>query len=216
MSRRARIETGMVLVRRGDPVMRALIRTCPPLTNLRLQRNRFAMLVHSILSQQISIHAARAIRSRLVELAGPGGITPGRVSELAIDELRGVGISRSKAESLHDLAAKTLNGEVRLDRAGRLADTAIIEDLVQVRGIGVWTAQMFLIFSLGRLDVFPHADYGIRAAIRNLYGMDDLPDRATSEEIARAWEPYRTIGTWYLWRSHELRAIGVGKASGGI
>lgn len=189
-----------------------LVANCPPLTELRLQRNRFGMLVQSILSQQISIHAARAIRSRLVDLAGPAGLTPERLQELGIEELRGIGISRSKALSIHDLAAKSARGEIALARAGRMSDSAVIEDLIQVRGIGVWTAQMFLIFSLGRLDVFPEADYGVRSAIRKLYGMEELPNRPASESIAERWAPYRTIGTWYLWRSHELTR----KTSGGV
>ncbi len=205
MSRQNEIETGTARILKNDPVIGELVRNCPPLTDLRLQRNRFGMLVHSILSQQISIHAARAIRSRLVELAGPAGLTPERLKELGIEELRTIGISRSKALSIHDLAEKTARGRISLARAGRMSDSAVIEDLVQVRGIGVWTAQMFLIFSLGRLDVFPEADYGVRSAIRKLYGMEELPGRSVSESIAERWAPYRTIGTWYLWRSHELK-----------
>jgi DNA-3-methyladenine glycosylase II len=216
VSRRNEIEAGTAWVRRKDPVMRKLVRNCPPFTGLRLQRNRFGMLVHSILSQQISIHAARAIRSRLVDLAGPAGLTPERLKGLGIEELRSIGISRSKARSIQDLADKAAREEIALARAGRMSDSAVIEDLVQVRGIGVWTAQMFLIFSLGRLDVFPEADYGVRSAIRNLYGMEELPNRSASEPIAERWAPYRTIGTWYLWRSHERESIRGKRASGGV
>jgi len=184
----ARIQPGLAQIRRNDPVMRTLIRCCPPLTSLRLQPNRFGMLVHSILSQQISVHAARAIRTR----------------RLDPDELREVGVSRVKAGYLKDLAEKVSSGEVRLNQIGRRNDDSIIRELTSVKGIGVWTAQMFLIFSLGRIDVFPHDDYGVRAAIRKLYSLDDLPDKATSERIAEPWRPYATIATWYLWRSREL------------
>jgi DNA-3-methyladenine glycosylase II len=195
-----------------DPVMRPLVAECPPLTSLRLQSNRFRALINSILSQQISIHTARAIRLRLTELAGPEGLTESRVKQLSPDQLQSVGISRPKAKYLNDLADHVQSGRLRLNQIGRSSDSGVIEQLTAVKGIGVWTAQMFLIFSLGRLNVFPHDDYGIRAAIGNLYGLGKLPDKKTSSRIAEQWGPYRTIGTWYCWRSHELR----GKKGGGI
>ena len=102
---------------------------------------------------------------------------------------------------MHDLAAKVSGGAVRLHRAQRMPDDEVIAELIQVKGIGVWTAQMFLIFSLGRMDVFPHDDLGVRMAIRNLYGLDDLPDKPRSLSIAQPWRPYATIAAWYCWRS---------------
>ena len=200
----ARIQSGIAQIRRNDPVMRTLIRRCPPLTSLKLQPNRFGMLVHSILSQQISVHAARAIRTRLTDLVGANGLTAERIAAADTDELREIGVSRVKAGYLKDLAEKVSSGEVRLNQIGRRNDDSVIRELTCVKGIGVWTAQMFLIFSLGRIDVFPHDDYGVRAAIRKLYSLDDLPDKAISERIAEPWRPYATVATWYLWRSHEL------------
>jgi DNA-3-methyladenine glycosylase II len=190
-------------LRRKDPVMRRLIDVVGPFT-LKARRDRFRMLVRSIISQQISGKAARSIGQRLEALVAPAKITPHALAALSIDELRSVGVSPQKASYLHDLAAKVDSGVVRLSRAGRLPDDEVIAELVQVKGIGVWTAQMFLMFSLGRLDVFPHEDLGIRTALRNLYSLPDLPDRETSHQIATPWRPYATIASWYLWRSHEV------------
>lgn len=127
------------------------------------------------------------------------------MATLTEPQLRSVGLSRQKASYLLDLAQKTLNGTVRLDRMGRLRDEAVIEMLTQVKGIGRWTAEMFLIFSLGRLDVLPVDDLGVRAAIKDLYALDDLPDKQTCIEIAAPWRPYATIGSWYCWRSLDLK-----------
>ncbi len=200
-----KILDGTAHVSAADPIMRRLASECPHLTSLRLQTNRFRALVNSILSQQISIHAARATRLRLMELAGPRGLTERTIRQLSLEQLRAVGISRPKATYLKDLADQILSGRLRLNQIGRSSDSAVIEQLTAVKGIGVWTAQMFLIFSLGRLDVFPHGDYAIRAAIQNLYGLVELPDKLTSSGIAEPWRPYRTIATWYCWRSHELK-----------
>lgn len=198
------IEDGVRHLRQVDPVMARLIRDCAPLTELRLQRDRFLALSHSILSQQISVHAARSVKRRLREHLGGSPITPEAIAGLDVEELRAIGISRQKASYLIDLADKVLAGEVALRTIGRLDDARVIRELTRVRGIGVWTAQMFLIFSLGRLDVFPHDDYGVRAAIGKLYRLGTLPDRATSLTIAEPWRPYATVASWYCWRSLEL------------
>ena len=118
--------------------------------------------------------------------------------------LRSVGLSSQKTSYVLDLTQKALDGTLALPTIGRCSDEEVIERLVQVRGIGRWTAQMFLIFSLGRLDVFPEDDLGVRSAIRNLYGLSDLPDKATSRQIAAPWKPYATVASWYCWRSLEL------------
>jgi DNA-3-methyladenine glycosylase II len=190
-------------LRKRDPTLRRLIDAVGPFT-LKVRRDRFGMLARSIISQQISGSAARSIGKRLEQLVAPGAVTPHALASLTIAELRSVGVSPQKAGYLHDLAAKVDSGAVHLDRAGRMSDDEVIAELVQVKGVGVWTAQMFLMFSLGRLDVFPHDDLGIRSALRKLYGLAELPDRATSLEIAQPWRPYATIASWYCWRSHEL------------
>ncbi len=176
-------------LRAADPVMKAMIDAVGPYT-LRFERDRFAMLVRSIVSQQISTIAARAIRKRLMDLVGPDGLTPGNLARFDTDELRSVGLSSQKASYVADLATKVNDGTVDLRRIGRLSDQAVVESLTQVKGIGRWTAQMFLIFSLGRPDVFPHDDLGVRTAIRDRYGLDDLPDKTTSHSIAAPWRPY--------------------------
>ena len=142
------------------------------------------MLVRSIISQQISTGAARSIRGRLQELAGPEGLKAGNLARFTADQLRSVGLSPQKASYLADLAGKVNDGTVELRQIGRLPDERVVEQLTQVKGIGRWTAQMFLIFSLGRLDVFPHDDLGVRTAIRNRYRLADLPDKATAFAIA--------------------------------
>ncbi len=191
-------------LRKHDPVMRRLIDVVGPF-NLKVRRDRFGMLVRSIISQQISGKAARSIGKRLELLVAPEKMTPHTLAARTIAELRSAGVSPQKASYLHDLAAHVDSGAVRLSRLGRMTDSDVIAELVQVKGIGVWTAQMFLMFSLGRLDVFPHDDLGIRSALRNMYGLAELPDRETSHEIAKPWRPYATIASWYCWRSLEVK-----------
>ncbi len=173
------IETARSHLRTSDPVMKAIIDAVGPYT-LRFERDRFAMLVRSIVSQQISTSAARAIRHRLQELAGPAGLTAANLARFSLD------------------------GTVDLRRISRLRDEKVVEQLTQVKGIGRWTAQMFLIFSLGRPDVFPHDDLAVRTAIRDRYGLADLPDKATSLAIATPWRPYASVASWYCWRSLDL------------
>jgi len=190
-------------LRAADPVMREVIRRVGP-CHIRLERDRFRMLVRSILSQQISTSAARAIRLRFEALMHPEQPTPQNVARLTVDELRGVGVSSQKATYLLDLAGRASQGTIRLRDIGRLSDEKAIAELTEVKGIGRWTAQMFLMFSLGRLDVFPHDDLGVRSAIRNLYGLDELPDKSRSHEIAAPWRPYASVASWYCWRSMDL------------
>lgn len=190
-------------LRKTDPVIRRLIDVVGPFT-LRVDRDRFKMLVRSIISQQISGKAAQSIRKRLESLVAPETISPHNLAALTPEQLRSAGVSPQKAGYLHDLAAKVDSGIVRLDRIARMSDEDAIVELVQVKGIGVWTAQMCLMFSMGRLDVFPHDDLGIRSALKNLYGLAVLPDKEASLEIARPWRPYATIASWYCWRSHDI------------
>ena len=187
-----------------DPVLAKVIEQVGPVT-LKPQRDRFKLLVRSIISQQISTAAARTIRQRLEAHLGPRGVTPERLRTLSIDELRPLGFSRQKASYLLDLAEKCQAGVVQLHRLGRLDDETIIDQLTEVKGIGRWSAQMFLIFSLGRLDVFPHDDLGVRMAIRDLYGFRALPGKAECLPIGERWRPYASLGSWYCWRFLDLR-----------
>jgi DNA-3-methyladenine glycosylase II len=190
-------------LRKCDPVMRQMIDEVGPFT-LRPERNRFWMLVRSIISQQISVSAARSIRRRLEEFVAPDGVTPESLLRFDSDELRSVGLSPQKATYVLDLAQKLDNGTVQLRTIGRRTDEGVIDELTQVKGIGRWTAQMFLIFALGRFDVFPLDDLGVRIAIRDRYDLDDLPDKDASLEIAASWRPYSSVASWYCWRSLDL------------
>jgi len=190
-------------LKRRDPVLRPVINAVGPVT-LKLERDRFRMLVRSITSQQISVHAARSIWNRLEALTAETGMTADALADLPVEQLRSAGLSGQKAAYVHDLSAKVSGGNVRLNRIARMTDDDVIAELIQVKGIGVWTAQMFLMFSLGRLDVFPHDDLGIRSALKRLYGLGELPDKVSSHRIAERWRPYATIACWYCWRSHEL------------
>ena len=199
-----RIREAIHHLQQVDPVLGSLIAKAGPFT-LKLNRDRFGMLVRSILSQQISTKAARSIRLRLDELLKPGKVAPDAVAGVTDEQLRSVGLSGQKVRYLRDLTERTLDGRLRLDRIGRLPDEEAIEHLIQVKGIGRWTAQMFLMFSLGRLDVFPHDDLGVRSSIRDLYGLSELPDKQRSHAIAEPWAPYRTVASWYCWRLIDVK-----------
>jgi DNA-3-methyladenine glycosylase II len=199
----AEIERGVKHLRRADPVLREVIRQAGPFA-IKLKRDRFQALVFSILSQQISGKAALAIRKKFLDYVGPEGMTPQFICRLTVADLRTVGLSRQKASYILDLAQRVHDGTLPLERLARLSNDEVIEALIAVKGIGVWTAQMFLIFSLGRLDVMPHGDYGVRSAIQKLYGLEELPDRQTCHRIAEPWRPYESIAAWYCWRSLEF------------
>ena len=201
-TRAQQAEAAIRHLRKSDPVIAAVIKRVGPFT-LKPDRDRFRMLMRSIVSQQISTKAARSIRGRLEALVEPETPTAQNLAVLSVEQLRSAGLSAQKASYMHDLAEKVAGGQVKLNTIGRLSDEAVIDELTQIRGIGRWTAQMFLIFSLGRWDVFPHDDLGVRAAIRRLYGLDDLPDKATSHAIAEPWRPFATVASWYCWRSLE-------------
>jgi DNA-3-methyladenine glycosylase II len=187
-------------LRAVDPVMKGIIDAVGPFT-LGLERDRFRMLVCSIVSQQISGSAAASIIRRLQKLAGPKGLKATNLARFSPEELRSAGVSPQKASYITDLVQKVNDGTVNLPQIGRLSDERIVEHLIQVKGIGRWTAQMFLIFSLGRLDVFPHDDLGVRTAIRDNYGLAELPDKPTALAIAAPWRPYATVASWYCWQS---------------
>ncbi|HXY35236.1 MAG TPA: DNA-3-methyladenine glycosylase [Planctomycetaceae bacterium] len=191
-------------LRASDPVMGQIIASVGPF-GLKPMRNRFHALVRSIISQQISSKAAASIRQKLETIVEPyGGMTPESLLHLSTAQMRKAGLSPQKQAYLRELARRVHKREVRLERLHHLSDEDVIAELIQVKGIGRWTAQMFLIFTLGRADVFPHDDLGVRAAIKRFYGLDELPDKETSHRIAAAWRPYATVASWYCWRSLSL------------
>jgi DNA-3-methyladenine glycosylase II len=184
---------------RRDKVMKGLIRTVGRCT-LQVDANQFAVLARSIVSQQISTKAARAISGRLLTALGRSGLKPAAVLKLDDETMRAAGLSANKQRSLRDLAEKCVSGEVPLKKLAGLSDEDVIEKLIPVRGIGRWTAEMFLIFSLGRLDVFPIGDYGLRAGVQRHYELDDMPTKAQLDTIGDSWRPFRSVATWYIWR----------------
>lgn len=201
--REAHVTAAVAHLRKVDRRLKWLIERAGPFT-LKVDRDRYAMLVRSILSQQISTKAARAIRLKLE--AAVGGLTPTAINAAPETTLRSAGLSNQKVTYLRDLTQHVLDGRLELQRLHRLDDEAVIEQLIAVKGIGRWTAQMFLMFSLGRLDVFPHDDLGIRSSLRELYGLSDLPTKVQSLEIAAPWRPYSTIASWYVWRLSDLKS----------
>jgi DNA-3-methyladenine glycosylase II len=177
-----------------------LIRAVGPCT-LRLEPNRFAALARSIISQQISTKAAHAIRGRVEAAMNGKGLSAAGILGLSDAEMRAAGLSASKMKSLRDLAERVAGGLVRLRTIHKLGDEEVIEELIPIRGIGRWTAQMFLIFSLGRSDILPVDDLGFRAAVRDCWCLSELPGKDHLTDLAEPWRPYRSIAVWYLWRS---------------
>ncbi|MGH2458493.1 MAG: DNA-3-methyladenine glycosylase family protein [Chloroflexota bacterium] len=184
-----------------DPVLGQIIAEVGP-PALERRENFFGSLVGSIVGQQLSVKAAAAIRRRIDGLMPDGaGPTPEGILARTPDELRAAGLSRPKVAYVLDFAAKVRDGTIDLGALAGLDDEAIVRELIQVKGIGRWTVEMFLIFALNRLDVLPVADLGFRAALKRNYGLDHLPKPAEIQQIAESWAPYRTLGTWYMWRS---------------
>ncbi len=168
------------------------------------REDHYGALVRSITGQQLSVLAARAIYGRLTDRFGGRPPTPQEILADEPEELRAAaGLSRAKVSYLRSLAEHVLSGELELARLDDLPDEEVIAELVAVKGLGLWTAQMFLMFHLDRPDVLPTGDLGIRRAIERAYGLDGLPDPATMERIAEPWRPYRTLACRYLWRSLE-------------
>jgi DNA-3-methyladenine glycosylase II len=190
------------LLLRRDPVLAALIRKHGPCGLAAAQRaDHFSALVRAIVGQQLSTKAATTIHRRLVELLGDGAATPEGLAALTDSQLRSVGVSRQKSAYLRDLCGKVASGEVRLDALARMTDDEVIEDLTKIKGVGRWTAEMFLMFRLHRPDVLPVGDLGIVNAVKNVYKLRKKPSADRLTKIGEPWRPYRSVACWYLWRS---------------
>jgi 3-methyladenine DNA glycosylase/8-oxoguanine DNA glycosylase len=186
---------------RRDPRLKNLMTTVGPCRLKPDCGDPFRLLVRSVVSQMISTKAAAAVFAKVEAAMGKRGLTPAGVMALTEADLRAAGLSGAKVRSLRALAAGTLSDELPLDRLDELTDDEIMAHLLPVPGIGIWTVEMFLIFGLGRLDVLPVRDLGLRAGVRDTYGLAELPSFAELEERAEIWRPYRTVATWYFWRS---------------
>lgn len=185
-----------------DPVLASLIGQIGPLTQ-QLEDDPFESLASAIVAQQLSDAAAATIWRRVVTLLGEVG--PERILATPAEDLRGAGLSRSKTAFITDLAERTLDGRLDLTRLATLGDDEVVDALVTVKGIGRWTAEMFLIFCLGRPDVLAVDDGALRATVGWLYGIDGGADREHVAAIGEAWRPYRTAASLYLWRGLALR-----------
>lgn len=190
-------------LRRADPVLADVIRRVGPCRfEARNSGTHFEALARAIVYQQLSGSAAATIHGRLTAVLGE--MTPESVLTAADPSLRAAGLSRQKVGYLRDLAGRVGSGELDLRRVHELPDDDIIAAVCSVKGIGRWTAHMFLMFRLGRLDVLPELDLGVRKAVQREYRMRKLPSTERLVKLGRQWAPYRTIAAWYLWRSLEV------------
>jgi len=192
-------------LREADPVMAGLIERHSEVVRRDLERERpgdaYGTLVRSIVGQQLSTKAAATIYGRVLELFAEHTPTPKQLLEAEPDELRAAGLSRAKVAYLRDLAQHVEDGALELHRLPELPDEEVAAQLTAIKGLGQWTAEMFLMFHLGRPDVLPVGDQGIRRAIQVEYGLRKLPDAKRMQKIARPWRPYRTLASLYLWSS---------------
>jgi DNA-3-methyladenine glycosylase II len=193
-------------LRASDPVLARLIDSIGPLGESRDGRpdrdDNYGALLRAIVGQQLSVYAARAIYGRLLTRYGGRPPTPAEIIADEPDELRAAaGLSHAKVNYLRSLAEHVISGQLELEKLDALSDEEVIAELVAVKGLGLWTAHMFLMFHLERADVLPVGDLGIRRAIELAYGLDSLPKPAQMEAIAEPWRPHRTLACRYLWRS---------------
>jgi DNA-3-methyladenine glycosylase II len=197
--------TPMAALADADPVMAGLIARMGPMSIEKRRRGRpgdsYGVLVRAIVGQQLSAKAAATIFERVRALYDGEVPTPEQLLETDEESLRGAGLSGRKVEYLRDLAGHVVSGELEVERLGDLTDEMVIEEITAVRGLGVWTAHMFLIFHLEREDVLPVGDLGIRNAIKAEYGLDEPPTPQEMERMAEPWRPHRTLACLYLWES---------------
>jgi DNA-3-methyladenine glycosylase II len=197
-------------LRKADPVMRQVIDEVGPLGDFFAGRptDHYSMLVRSIVGQQLSTRAANAIYGRLTDRFGGHAPTPEEVLADDPDELRtAAGLSHAKVKYLRSLAEHVVDGSLQLDRLQNLSDEEVTAELVAVKGIGDWSADMFLMFHLRRPDVLPAGDLGIRRAVMVRYGLPEMPKPAEVIEIGERWRPYRTLACIYLWRSLHVTPV---------
>jgi DNA-3-methyladenine glycosylase II len=203
-----KIQQGADHLAHVDPILKKVINDAP-LPGIAPHKKYYQKLVESIISQQLSVKAADTISKRFVALFPGDFPTPEEILEQDIELFRSVGLSRQKASYIRDLAEKVINGTVKFDHLDTLSNQEVIDELVQVKGVGVWTVHMFLMFCMGRLDVLPTGDLGIRNGIQKLYGLSERPLDAEIEAIARQnnWHPYESLASWYIWHSLDNKPI---------
>jgi len=198
------IRNGINHLNKTDPVLGRIISQSHP-CDIKRRKNYYLALVRSIISQQLSVKAAASIYTRFDAHFGEK-VAPEEVAATPVEILRAFGLSSAKVTYVKDLSEKIISNELSFKNFSRKSDDEIISELTKVKGIGVWTAHMFLIFTMGRLDVLPVGDLGIKNAIRKNYRLKKLPDESKVAAISakRNWKPYQSIASWYLWMSLEL------------
>jgi DNA-3-methyladenine glycosylase II len=189
-------------LKKSDAVLASVIARVGP-CQVAYREPTFEALARSIVFQQLSTKAARTIYGRLEEAAG-GKLTPEAIQNLSVAEMRRCGLSKQKVGYIRDLAEHALSGKVDFEKLPAMSDEEVVVALTDIKGVGVWTAHMFLIFALRRPNVLPVGDLGVRTAIQRLYGKRRLPTPAQMEKLAESWHPYCSFAAWYLWRSLEF------------
>jgi DNA-3-methyladenine glycosylase II len=192
-------------LKKSDPILAAIIEkvgTC----RMEFGPPEFYSLAEAIVYQQLNGKAAATIFKRLAALAGEP-LTPEGILKLTDAQLRSVGLSKQKSSYLKDMAARASRGELDFSRLPEMTDDEVIKHLTQVKGVGVWTAHMFLMFTLKRPNVLPTGDYGIQMAIKKHYKKRKMPKPEVMAKIAKSWEPYRSVACWYLWRSLDIKTM---------
>jgi DNA-3-methyladenine glycosylase II len=195
----------ILALRSTDPVLGGLIDAVGAY-RIRYLEPDFEALVKSIVYQQLSGKAAATIFGRLREAAGDGRLEPGSVLRLTPAGMRSIGLSKQKIAYIRDIASHTQAGVTNFEAMRRMKDDDVMQALTSLKGVGAWTAHMFLIFALRRKDVLPVGDLGIRVAVQKAYGLEEMPKPAEVEALGEKWRPYRTVASWYLWRSLEPNA----------
>ncbi len=195
------IEKAIKLLSKNDTIMSRIIKkndTC----NLKPHRNFFKELIHSIIGQQLSVKAANAIINRFMSFFNYK-LLPERILETPHEELRSLGLSNAKARYVKDLSQKIVDKVINIKKLNKKSNEEVITELTKVTGIGIWTSHMFLIFTLGRLNILPYSDLGIRKAVMFNYGFEILPTKEQIISLAeeKGWQPYSSVAAWYLWRT---------------
>ena len=197
------IEIGVKKIKKADPKLADIIDRVGPCMLIRREQG-FPSLAYSIISQQISKSAAASIRSKFESIFSDCSINPVELMNISDEVLRQTGLSKQKIDYLRNLAAQVVSGDIDFQSFEKLTDEEVIELLIKIRGIGRWTAEMYLMFSMNRLDVFPVGDKAVRRAMHEIYDINRSSANNVYMDIAHRWSPYRTVGSWYLYKYIEL------------
>jgi len=192
-------------LKKSDPVLRAIIERIGAF-RMEYGPPEFHSLAEAIVYQQLNGKAAISIFKRFAALAGEP-LTPVGILKLTDEQMRSVGLSKQKSSYLRDMAQRAISGQLDFSKLHEMSDADVIRHLTQVKGVGIWTAQMFLMFTLKRPNVLPTGDFGVQMAIKRHYNKRKLPKPAQMEKIAKPWEPYRSIACWYLWKSMDVKTM---------